>query len=372
MLNKTIATALAFALFACASPKGEKITCYAWTSGPGEMTDQELSARFADYKQKGIDGLMYNGGHDAAVYQRVGKLAKAAGLEFHAWIPTMVQAPTPELPTEAWAVNRKGESALDKPAYVPYYTFLCPNRPEAVQYLEALYAAVADVPEVDGIHLDYIRFPDVILARGLWDKYGLVMDQEYPQFDYCYCDKCRADFQAKTGIDIKAVEDPTQEEAWKQFRYDLITAVANRLTDVAHAREKQSTAAVFPGPNSVAKKIVRQEWDKWRLDAFLPMNYNDFYLEGTAWIGEMCREAVAALDDSKPVYSGLFICPDPANKANEPDPEGHGLLPEELEDAIRESMVNGAAGICLFTPERMTAEHWKVFEKAIYKNYLPQ
>jgi hypothetical protein len=70
---------LALAMLACAPPRGEKIKCYAWTSGPGEMTDQELSARFADYKRKGIDGLMYNGGQDAAVYQRVGQLAKAAG-----------------------------------------------------------------------------------------------------------------------------------------------------------------------------------------------------------------------------------------------------------------------------------------------------
>ncbi|MDV7391834.1 hypothetical protein RZS08_10790, partial [Arthrospira platensis SPKY1] len=104
---------LALAMLACAPPRGEKIKCYAWASGPGEMTDQELSARFADYKRKGIDGLMYNGGQDAAVYQRVGQLAKAAGLEFHAWIPTMVQAPKPELPREAWAVNGLGESALD-------------------------------------------------------------------------------------------------------------------------------------------------------------------------------------------------------------------------------------------------------------------
>jgi hypothetical protein len=45
------------------------------------------------------------------------------------------------------------------------------------------------------------------------------------------------------------------------------------------------------------------------------------------------------------------------------------LLPEELEDAIRESVVNGAAGICLFTPGRMTERHWEVFEKAIRVDY---
>ena len=83
----------------------------------------------------------------------------------------------------------------------------------------------------------------------------------------------------------------------------------------------------------------------------------------------MCSEGVAALDNKKPLYSGLFICPDPAGKAGEPDPENHGLLPEELEAAIAASMENGASGICLFTPDRMTEKDWVVFKKAIYRDF---
>lgn len=366
-MKKIFGWLLILMLFSCTQAKQPKITVYAWMGGPGKSTDAQLKAQFDDLKNKGLDGLMYNGGHDPEVYHRVGKIAKAAGLEFHAWIPTMVQGKNPKLKPEWYAVNGLGESAYDKPAYVDHYKFLCPDRPEVYQFLEEMYAAVADVPEVDGIHLDFIRFPDVILARGLWEKYGLVMDREYPQYDYCYCDKCVADFKAKTGIDIKAVEDPSQVQEWKQFRYDLITSVVNRLADMVHSKNKKITAAVFPGPNSIAKKLVRQEWDKWNLDAFYPMNYNDFYLEGTKWIGEMCKEGVTSINNRAPLYSGLFICPDPAKKASEPDPENHGLVPEELEDAIRESMDNGAAGICLFTPGRMTDKDWVVFEKAIYE-----
>jgi uncharacterized lipoprotein YddW (UPF0748 family) len=363
-------------LFSCGQVSEEKkveseqtIPCYAWLGGPGNSTDEELSANFAELKEKGITGLMYNGGQDPATYERVGSIAKFAGLEFHTWIPTMLQRENPALKKEWYAVNRLGESAFEKPAYVDYYKFLCPSREEVYQFLENMYGRIADLPEVNGIHLDYIRFPDVILAEGLWEKYGLVMDREYPQYDYCYCDVCTGDFREKTGIDIKAVEDPSQVEEWKQFRYDLITGIVNRLADMVHSKNKEITAAVFPGPNSIAKRIVRQEWDKWNLDAFYPMNYNDFYLKGTAWIGKVSREAVDALNGRAPVYSGLFICPEPEKKASEPDPENHGLTPEELEPAIRESIENGAAGICLFTPGRMTKEHWQVFSVAIRKEY---
>jgi hypothetical protein len=352
-----------------ASRSGIRVPVYAWMGGPGNATDDEIKADFTDLKSKGIVGLMYNGGHDPETYRRVGSIAKAVGLEFHTWIPAMIQSRNPKLDPELYAWNGLGESAFTKPAYADYYKFLCPSRTEVYEFLADLYGKVADLPVVDGIHLDYIRFPDVILAEGLWAKYNLVMDREYPQFDYCYCDHCVNGFREKTGIDIRSVEDPSRVEEWKQYRYDLITGIVNRLADMVHAKGKKITAAVFPGPNSIARKIVRQEWDKWNLDAFFPMNYNDFYLKGTDWIGEVSREGVTALDNRKPLYSGLFICPDPEAKADEPDPEGHGLIPEELEDAIRESVENGAAGICLFTPGRMTEAHWKVLENAIRKDF---
>jgi len=355
--------ALVFMVSSCTQKT--KIPVHAWMGYDEKMTDQELKDQFKDLKSKGIDGIMYNAGHDPETYRKVGKIVKDAGMEFHTWIPTMVQNNNPKLQHEWYAVNGLGESAKDKPAYVDHYQFLCPNREEVYTFLADLYGRVAEVEEVDGIHLDFIRFPDVILARGLWDKYGLVMDREFPQFDYCYCDKCVADFEAKSGINIKEVEDPSQVEEWKQFRYDLITNLVNRLAEVVHSKNKKINAAVFPGP-SIAKKLVRQEWNKWNIDSFYPMNYNDFYLEGTKWIGEVTNEEVTAINKSKPVYSGLFICPKPENKTSEADPENHGLLPEEIEAAIQESMDNGATGICLFTPGRMTDAHWKAFEKAIY------
>lgn len=369
-MNKLLALIALFFMAACTTPPVKnKIPVYAWISHRGNLIDDSLKAMFNDLKSKGIDGLMYNAGRDVEVYRRVGKLVKEAGMEFHPWIPTLLHRDNPDLKPEWYAVNGKGESSFDKPAYVDYYKFACPNHPEVVDYLVNLYGTVADIPEVDGVHLDYIRFPDVILAEGLWEKYGLVMDREYPDYDYCYCDKCVSDFKAKSGIDIKSIEDPSTVEAWKQFRYDLITSLVNKLAEEIHAKNKQINAAVFPGPNSIAKKIVRQEWDKWNIDAFFPMNYNDFYLQGTAWIGDVCNEGVTALNNSKPLYSGLFICPDPEKKTSEPDPENHGLVPAEIESAIRESMENGAAGICLFTPARMTEEGWKVFEQVIYKQY---
>lgn len=99
------------ALVAC-QKTATKIPCYAWTSGPGQATDAEIKAQFEDWKAKGIDGLLYSGGQQPETYARVGKIAKAAGLEFQAWIPTMVQGGNPKLTADLYAVNGKGNRLL--------------------------------------------------------------------------------------------------------------------------------------------------------------------------------------------------------------------------------------------------------------------
>lgn len=102
------------------------------------------------------------------------------------------------MPTLPWyAVNRNGESAYNVQAYVPYYKFMCPNNENVINFLTGEYEKIAAIPDVDYVHFDYIRYVDVILAKGLWEKYGLVMNEEYPTADYCYCDKCVADFKAQ-------------------------------------------------------------------------------------------------------------------------------------------------------------------------------
>ena len=142
------------------------------------------------------------------------------------------------------------------------------------------------------------------------------------------------------------------------------TTLVNRLAASVHAVGKKISADVFPGPDSYARWMVRQQWNDWVVDAIFPMNYNDFYLEPASWVGDVTREeveSVAAQDI--PVYSGLFICKDWLNKDSIEDPEGHGLLPSELEEAVYGAMEAGAAGICLFSAGSMTEDHWAVLDR---------
>lgn len=351
-------------LVACQSNNELKVPVYAWE---GYSCADTLRAHFAKYQQLGLKGVCINVGFDVAKADSAAKLAKEFKLEFHAWCPLMMQNPNQEgLDSTMYTVNRDGEPSFKYPPYVPRYCTLDPRNPKVADFLINKLTKIAEIPEVDYVQLDYIRYADVILPRGLWEKYNLVMDKEYSHADYCYCDSCVAQFKAETGIDIRATEQPDTVKSWAKWRCDNVTALVGKITDAIHAKGKKVSADVFPGPDSHAKWMVRQQWNEWNVDAIFPMNYNDFYLEPSTWVGKVTEEEVKSVAaKGTPIYSGLFICHDWRNKDKVVDPENSGLLPSEIGEAATSAMKAGAKGICVFTGNGMTQEHWDALIKAI-------
>jgi uncharacterized lipoprotein YddW (UPF0748 family) len=240
-----------------------------------------------------------------------------------------------------FTVSRNGDSSLTRPPYVDYYQWLCPTRPAVRGYLEGVVAAVAREPGVDGVHFDYIRHSDVILPVALWPRYGLVQDREYPEFDFCYCDACREAFRRQSGTDPLDLPDPTADAAWRRFRWDGVTGLVRQIAAAGRAAGKPVTAAVFPTP-TIARRLVRQAWDEWGLDAVFPMAYHGFYNEPVPWIGEAVREGVAALPGTTPLYAGLYL----------PD-----LTPGDLGTAVGVAMAAGAAGVSVFEMDGLSDQH---------------
>ena len=117
----------------------------------------------------------------------------------------------------------------------------------------------------------------------------------------------------------------------------------NHLKQVVERKGKKLSAAVFPTP-AIAKKLVRQEWTKWDLDAVFPMMYHSFYEKDIEWLELATREGEKALQGKFPLYSGLFI---PA------------IPPEKLSLAVDYAENGGAQGICLFSYRSMQEKHWE-------------
>ena len=277
-------------------------------------------------------------------------LATAAGLEVHAWMwcmPCLVDDVIKQHP-DWYNVNAKGESAVDKPAYVDYYKFLDPARTEVREFVRGTVRELAAIPGLAGIHLDYIRHPDAILPSGLWAKYGIVQDRVYPSYDYGYTEYSRKIFAAKHGVDPLTLKDPESNAAWLQYRLDTVVDLVNQyLVPEAKSGGKQISAAVFPGP-SLARTMVRQDWGRFQLDAYFPMLYHSFYEAGPEWVRRYTEEAVRTV--KAPVYSGVYVSP---------------MTDTEFTRTIEQALEGGAAGVSIFDAGAMNPARWALLRKVV-------
>jgi uncharacterized lipoprotein YddW (UPF0748 family) len=321
---------------------------WTWVHGGGEGNEADWRARFARVRAAGVTGVLVSGGD----LELVSRAARAEGIEFHRWtwiLNRSGDARVKEHHPEWFSVSREGKSSLTHPPYVPYYQWLCPTRPAVRDYLRGIVDELAAHPSVDGVHLDYIRHPDVILPVGLWSKYDLVQDREYPEFDFCYCEVCREAFRTQSGTDPLDLPDPAANREWREFRWASVTGVVAALSTAVRARGKPITAAVFPTP-AIARKLVRQAWDLWPVDAVFPMIYHGFYQEPLEWIGRATREGMLALPATESLYSGLYL----------PD-----LTPDALGRAVRLVREAGASGVSLFEMGGLSDRHLASLKSAL-------
>jgi len=313
------------------SREARALAAWTWVHGASQADPEAWRAQCARLRGAGLTGILVSGGDTAML----GGIARATGLAFHRWMWILNRSGDARVKSEhpEWfTVSRNGESSLEHPPYVGYYQWLCPTRQAVRDYLREEITAAARDPAVEGIHLDYIRHCDVILPRGLWERYHLVQDHEMAEFDFCYCDACRAAFRAQTGRDPTTLPDPPTDERWRAFRWASVTGLVRELAAAVNGLGKTISAAVFPTP-TIARRLVRQAWDEWPLDAVFPMIYHEFYNQPVEWVAPAVREGVRALPNDRALHAGLHV---------------PGLQPYELGQSVRLARAQGAAGVALY------------------------
>ena len=316
---------------------------WVWENPDNRESDEELKQKYTSFYDAGVRGVFFE-----ADSERHFRAAKKAGLEAHRWMWTMNRGEKEllEAHPDWYAVSRDGKSCATNPPYVNYYRWLCPSKPEVQEYLKKQVKSILEKEYVDGIHLDYIRFCDVVLPVNLWDNYKIDQTKELPEYDFCYCETCRSNFKEKHKTDPLEIEFPDQSLSWRKYRYDRITNVVNQLAEVAGSFKKPITAAVFPTPE-VARRIVRQDWTNWNLNGICPMIYHGFYKEEVSWIGDAVAEGIHFLCGRFPLYAGLFL------------PDFKSI--DEFEAGVKTALENGASGISVFG--KIDAETLKILKK---------
>jgi len=246
-----------------------------------------------------------------------------------------------------YVVNKLGVSCVDKPSYVDSYKWLCPSRDESKEHLANIFLEVAQKFDVDGLHFDYIRLPDVILPAGLRGKYEGVPQEEIimPQFDFCYCEVCRSRFKGEFGIDpINMSYIEPSYGRWFRWRADKVTEVVRHVYGEVKRYDAglEVSAAVFATPE-LSYQYVFQDWPSWGIDLYNPMIYHKYYTQDHRWIGSAVRSGVLRGVD---VSAGVLI--------------GFIERKEDMIEAFQLAKDNGAVGVTLFVypPPRAELLEW--------------
>ncbi|MEL7036156.1 MAG: family 10 glycosylhydrolase [Cyanobacteria bacterium J06592_8] len=207
------------------------------------------------------------------------KLAHERGMELHAWLwtfatanqrhNTLVSKPAdyvgPVLSAYPDWANRDNRSRVwherDGKAY------LDPANREVRSYILRLVGEIAQNYEVDGIQLDYIRYPFQDPNRN---------------FNFGYGTAAREQFRQLTGVDPISIS-PKDRQLWQQWTSFRVEQVNSMVKEVSELLRRQYpnvllSVAVFPHPEQDRIRKIQQHWEVWAqqnyIDLLVPMTYS--------------------------------------------------------------------------------------------------
>jgi len=263
----------------------------------------------------GIASAETGGAHAPAELDPLAHLihrAHAEGLRVHAWVNVLSLAGNRDAPIlrdlgrDAVHVDHLGRSLLDYPdldvpsparRWVRMGTpavWLDPAAPGVAERLAATFAELAArYPELDGLHLDYIRYPDV-LPFSPGSRFGVGLQLGYGAAS-------RARFEAETGLRVPDAQGRGHANAWDDWRRRQVTGLVARIGEAARAEDPGLllSAAVWAYPARAYLSIF-QNWRSWLeadlLDFAVVMLYSRddtlFRQEAHAYTGGIGGDAV--------------------------------------------------------------------------------
>lgn len=207
--------------------------------------------------------------------------ARTRGLQVHAWVNVLLTAhfgqPLPDGHVlekhPDWAMVPKSQMAAALVASgsrrlqliaaagraegdVEGY-YLTPAAPGVAAHLEAVVREIVRAYPVDGLHLDFIRYP------------GPTFDYSKPMLE---------GFQKRTGGGDLIGQPAAHPAEWDAYRRELLTALTTRLADAARQERPGLVLSAAVAPDEAqAVNNKFQDWPRWLasgvLQALCPMTY---------------------------------------------------------------------------------------------------
>ncbi|MHB9035209.1 MAG: glycoside hydrolase family 10 protein [Armatimonadota bacterium] len=289
----------------------------AWNKGL--FTQSEADATIAAAKQAGLNALFVqvrkvgDAYYESSMEPRGDNIAPgfdplaymvrrghASGIQIHAWVNVCRIWRVKEPPADpAHMVNRHPEwlnKDYNGNSHASDGMFMDPGVPEAREYVASLIADIAKRYDVDGIHLDYIR---------------------YPGKQWGYSSAALACYRENTGISRKPKPDDQKWLCWRTARVtDMLKLIRERVHAV-RSRAVISAATIAWGDcrptfgANLTCQLTCQNWDNWLdtglLDANVPMNYRSENSGKSAAQFRIWLKGFKRWNGGRPTYVGLDV-----------------------------------------------------------------
>jgi len=247
--------------------------------------------------------------------ERMIRRAHAAGLEVQAWINVYLVWSAGEAPRSPlhvvnghpeWiSVRADGQRLVEMlPEDFEQQKFegmyLAPGNPEVKRHLREIVREIVTKYEVDGIHLDYVRYPEPtvgydVATRTAFEREFGVDPVQIDQPDSIFLDVIGAD------------RIPDLRARWIQWKKDQITDLVRDLRhdlDIS-GRSIKLTAAVI-ADQVAALNRYNQDWPAWLregiVDAAIPM----CYAKSTPVVERQIGAALS-IPTERHVYAGIAL-----------------------------------------------------------------
>jgi uncharacterized lipoprotein YddW (UPF0748 family) len=197
--------------------------------------------------------------------------------------------------------------------------YLSPSAPGVGDHVEAVVREVLRGYPVEGLHLDFIRYPA-------------------PDFDYSRA--ALEGFAARLGLTGDRLEATDRAPAeWGAYRRDVLTALVERLSRAARAERPRLVVSAAVVPDEAQAKTARfQDWPAWTtqgtLDAVCPMVYTPdsrIYLE-------QVKGALARVGPGRTVWAGVGA---------------YRLDVDGVIERVRMARAAGTSGVVIFSHESL-------------------
>jgi uncharacterized lipoprotein YddW (UPF0748 family) len=288
--------------------------------------------------------------------------AHGAGLKVHAWVAVNLVSSSVTLPASRdhviyrapeWLMVPRELAAemkkidLRSPAYVGRLArwtrahssiveglYTSPLHPAAQDHTTAVIGEIAAKYDVDGIHLDYVRFPN-----DDFDYSPAAMEQFKASILPDLTDREKRDAAARAALDPAAYPNLFPER-WSDFRRLRLTTLVTKIRAAVKTARPDAvvSAAVVPDAQQAFEHRL-QDWRGWidqsLVDVLCPMAY-------TADAETFQKQIAAARDyaGSRPVWAGIGA---------------YQLSPSQTVKHVAAANKLGVAGVILFSYDALIA-----------------